>query len=158
MIKLILFLFSFAALYAQETLFILPDHHSRLIHHLNHSFKNSSDILILTPAYHHSKLTKSILSGIKRGSRVTLFVHKLHGDSYSLVQYKGFTLYTSSVPLSESVILFDQREVCTTDKAIQEETFSSNHFTLQCSDNPKKIKAIRDALNPILKNGHSYLE
>lgn len=158
MIKLIGFLFTFITVYAQETLFILPEHHSRFVHQLNRSFKNSSSILIVTPSFHHAELKKGILTAIKQGKKVKFIVQNPADDPISLVQYKNIDLYLSTILLNQSIILIDESLVCTTDQAINGEIFSSKHTFIRCSDNPHQIKALRNSLYPLLRSSRNYLE
>lgn len=158
MIKLLVFLFTFAAVYAQESVFSLPDHHSRFIHQLDCAFKNSSQILIFTPALHHSLLKKELLDAIKQGSALKLIVHDSDGDPRSLIQYKNIDLSISAFPLNQSIILIDDTLACTSDGAIDEELFSSRRSAIHCSSDPHKIRVIRHTLDPLLRHAKSYLE
>ena len=158
MIKLLGFLFTFITVYAQETIFITPEHHNRFTHQLNNAFKNSSSILIVAPSFHHAELKKGILSVIKRGTIVKFIVHDPSDDPISLVQYKNIDLYLSTVPLSQSTILIDESFACTTDQPINEEIFSSKQTFIRCSDNQHQIKALRHSLYPLLRSSRNYLE
>ena len=158
MIKLLLLLFTFSTVYPQETIYNFPAHHSRFIHLLNRSLKNSSDILIITPTYHHAKVTKEILSSTKRGSNVKLIVQAPQGDPLLLVQYQGIHLFISPASLAESIILIDDALVCTTAEILDDEILTANHSSIKCSDDKNKIKAIRHSLTPLLKHSKSYLE
>lgn len=158
MIKLLGLLFIFAPLYSQEYLFTFPDHHSRFVHEINLSFKKSASILILTPSYHHTKLTKGILSAVKHGTDIKMITHDPHGEPLSLIQYQHIRLYLSSVRFTQSVILVNNTLVCTSNEAIDEEIFSSRHSSFICNDDPSKIRSIRLSLEPILKSSTPYLE
>lgn len=158
MIKLLGFLFTFVSIYAQESVFNLPDHHSRFLSQLDHSLKVSSKILISTPSLHHSALKKELVSAIKRESTLKLMVQDPIGDPLSLIQYKNIELYLSALPKKQSIILIDESLVCSADVAIDEELFSSRHSVIRCSDNPQKIRAIRSELYHVMQHSKSYLE
>lgn len=158
MIKLLLLLFTFSTVYPQETIFNFPAHHSRFIHQINHSLKNSSHILIITPTYHHAELTKGLLASIKRGNNVKLIVQDLQGDPLSMVQYKRIDLYTSPAPLLQSILLIDEILVCTSNETLDDEILNFHHSSIRCSDEKGKIRAIRHSLTPLLKHSKSYLE
>lgn len=158
MIKLLRFLSIFTSLYSQESVFTFPDHHSRFIYEINHSFKNSASILIFTPSYHHLKLTKGILSAAKQGSTIKIITHDPYGEPLSLVQYQNIYLYLAPLPLHESVILVDNRLVCTSSESIDEDIFSSHRSLFRCSDNPVQIDAIRHSIHPVLEQSKPYLE
>lgn len=158
MIKLLGFLFTFVSIYAQESVFNLPDHQSRFLHQLGHSLKVSSKILILTPSLHHAALKKELLSATKQESVLKLIVQDPSGDPLSLIQYKNIYLYLSSQPIKQSIILIDESLVCSADEAIDEELFSSGRSLIRCSDNQQKIRAIRASLYPVIQHAKRYLE
>jgi len=158
MIKYLLLLFIFVSVYAQETIFKLPDNHSRFLHQLDRSFKTASQILIVTPSLHHSDLSKKLLLAIKKGGMVTLAVQDTGGDPLSLIQYKNVELYLSSLPLSQTLILVDDSWVCTSDGAVNEELFRSAHSVIRCSDDQNKIRSIRNASYPLIQHSKPYLE
>jgi len=158
MIKLLVLLFIFVPIYAQETIFKLPDNHSRFLHQLDYSFKTASQILVITPSLHHSDLNKKLLTAIKKGSTVTLIVHDSEGDPLSLIQYQNVELYLSSLPLNQTLILVDDALVCTSNVTISKEFFTSRHSVIRCSDNHNKIDSIRNAASPLIQNAKPYLE
>ena len=158
MIKLLVFLFIFVSIYAHETIYNLPDNHSRLQHELGRSFKAASQILILTPSLHHPKLSKKFLSTIKKGGVVKIIVQDTQGDPLSLIQYKNVELYLSTVKPDQTVILVDDSLVCTGDTPLDEELYSSEHSVVRCSDNESRIRSIRSALYPLMQRAKPYLE
>ncbi len=158
MIKHLVLLFIFVSVYPQETISKLPDNHSRFLHQLDRSFKTASQILIITPSLHHSDLSKKLLSAIKKGTTVTLTVQETKGDPLSLIQYQNVELYLSSLPLNQTLIIVDDSLVCTSDGAINEELFRSAHSVIRCSDNPNKIRSIRNASYPLIQHAGPYLE
>jgi hypothetical protein len=158
MIKLLLLLCTFSAVFAQETLYNFPAHHSRFVHQVHRSLKNSSNITIITPHYRFAELNKAILVSAKRGSKVQFIVHAPHGDPLSLIQYQGIHLFISPVSLGESIILIDDALVCTTNEILDDEILTANHSSIRCSDDKSKIKAVRHSLTPLLKHSKSYLE
>lgn len=158
MIKLLLFLFAFTSIYSQETVFKFPDHHGRFIHTMERSFKKSSDILIISPSYNHAALKKGVLSVLKRGGHVKLIVQDPKGDPLSLVQYERFDLFITLSTLSQTIILIDERLVCASHQAVDEDSFALEPSYMRCSDTPHEIKAIRRHLKEILKHSKAYLE
>lgn len=158
MIKLLVLLFIFVSIYAQETIFKLPDNHSRFLHKLDRSFKTASQILIITPSLHHSDFSKKLLSAIKKGSMVKLIVHNSGGDPLSLIQYQNVELYLSSLPLNQTLILVDDSLVCMSDIAVREDLYSSEHSLIRCSDNQNKIDSVRNASHPLIQYAKPYLE
>jgi hypothetical protein len=158
MIKLLGLLFIFGALYGEENIFQLPDQHSRFVHQLSRALKNSSDLLIITPAYQHSALKKGILDAAKRGTMVTLIVQDLQGDPLSMVQYERITLYTTRAPLLQTIILIDGTLACTSDGAIREDDFGSKRSLIRCSDDPETIRTLRHAQHSIMNHSKLYLE
>jgi len=158
MIKHLVLLFIFVSVYAQETIFKLPDNHSRFLHQLDRSFKSVSQILIITPTLHHSDLRKKLLSAIKKGSVVKLIVQGTAGDPLSLIQYQNVELYLSSQKLHQTLILADDTLACTSDVAVSEELFSSTHSIIRCSDDPSKIRSIRNASSLLIQYARPYLE
>lgn len=158
MIKHLVLLFIFVSVYAQETIFKLPDNHSRFLYQLDRSFKTASQILIVTPFLHHSDLSKKLLSSIKKGKTVTLIVQDTKGDPLSLIQYQNVELYLSSLPLNQTLILVDNSFACTSDIAVSEELFSSVHSAIRCSDDQNKVRLIRDASHPLIQHAKPYLE
>lgn len=158
MIKLLVLLFIFVSISAHETVFKLPDNHSRFLHELNQRFKSSSQILIITPSLHHSKFSKNLISSIKKGGTVKLIVQDAHGDPLSLIQYKNVELYLSSRPLNQTVIMMDDSLVCTGDTALNDDLFSSQHSVIRCSDTSNKIHLLQNALYPLIRNAKPYLE
>ncbi|HEX5330486.1 hypothetical protein [Sulfuricurvum sp.] len=158
MIKHLGFLFIFTALYAHESTYLFPDHHSRFVHEITQAFKNSSSILIVTPSYHHSHLSKGFLSATKHASTLKLIVQDPRNDPLSLIQYRNTELYISRVTLTQSTILVDDVLVCTGSAPIDEAIFSSKSAPMRCSDNPEKIIAIRHALQPVIQSSKAYLE
>ncbi len=158
MIKLLRFLFIFTSLYSQESIFTFPDHHSRFIYEINQSFKNSTSILILTPLYRHTALSKGILSAAKHGCKVNLIITDPHSEPLSLIQYQNIHLYLAPVSVHQSVILVDNTLICTSNESIDEDIFSSYRSSFRCSDSPIKIDAIRHSIRPILERSKTYLE
>jgi hypothetical protein len=158
MIKLLVLLFIFVSIYAHETIYNLPDNHSRLQHELDRSFKSASQILIITPSLHHPKLSKKFLSAVKKGGVVNLIVQDPGGDPLSLIQYKNVALYLSSVKLDQTVIIVDHSLVCTGDASLNEELYSSEHSVVRCSDSESKIRSVRSALYPLIRHAKPYLE
>lgn len=158
MIKHLGFLFIFTALYAHESTYLFPDHHARFVHEINQAIKNSSSILIVTPSYHHTNLSKGILSATKHASTLKLIVQDPHNDPLSLIQYRNIELFISRATLTQSTILVDDVLVCTVNSPIEEDRFSSKSAPMQCSDSPEKITAIRHALEPVIQSSKAYLE
>lgn len=158
MIKLIGFLFAFTAVYAHERIFYLPDHHTRFIHFMSRSFKNSEHILILTPSLSHSELKKELLSAVKKGSTLHLITHNSAGDPLSLVQYRNIELSLSPLHLAQSAIVIDDTLVCTSDGAIEEDFFRSSRSRIRCSDNPQNVRAVRKSFQPLIQRAKNYLE
>lgn len=160
MIKLPGLLLPFALLYGEATVFLLPDEQSRFSNHLAHALKSSSDtLLIITPSFHHSELKKAILQGAKKGTRVTLIVQDIKGDPLSMVQYERTDLYTYTArSLEGSVLLIDNRIVCTLPGGIEEEKFSRDASLVRCSDDPSEAALYRSALLPLIKRSKKYLE
>jgi len=158
MIKLLLLLFTFSVVSAQEILYSFPAHYSRFVHQIHRSLKNSTDILIITPHYRFAELNKDILFSLRRGSQVKFIVQDPQGDPLSLIQYQGVHLFTSPVSRGESIILIDETLVCTTGETLDDEILTSNRSSIRCSDDKNKIKAIRHSLTPLLKHSKSYLE
>ena len=158
MIKLLLLLFTFSTVYSQETIFNFPAHHSRFIHLLNRSLQHSSDILIITPTYHHAKVTQEILLSTKRGSHVKLIVQAPQGDPLSLVQYKGIHLYISPIPLVQTILIIDETLVCTSNESLDDEILNDAHSSIHCSKEKGKINATRRSLYPLLNHSKPYLE
>lgn len=158
MIKLLLLLCTFSAVFAQEALYNFPAHHSRFIHQIHRSLKNSSDILIITPHYRFAELNKAILFSLRRGSHIKFIVQDPQGDPLSLMQYEGVHLYTSPISVGQSIVLIDETLVCTTSETLDDEILSSNRSYISCSDDKNKIKVIRHSFTPLLKHSKSYLE
>lgn len=158
MIKLIGLLFIFVGVYAQETLYYLPDNHSRLQYELSHSFNSASQILIISPSLNHSKLSKSLIHAVKKGGAVKLIVNDPDGDPLSLIQYNNIELYLSSTKIHQTVILVDDSLVCTGNTALIEELYTTKRSMIRCSDNQHDIYLIRNDLHPLVRSAKRYLE
>lgn len=150
----------FALLYAQPALFLLPDQHSRFVHGLVQTLKEGPEsLLIITPTFRHAEVKKAILKGAQEGSHITLVVQHLVGDPLSMAQYQNIDLYTYTArPLRESVILIDNRLVCTLPGGIDAEQLGQNASLIRCSDDPSETAVYRSALLPLLKRSHKYLK
>lgn len=160
MIKLIAPLLAFTALLGGENFFLLPDHNSAFLYRLNNALRNSSDqVLIITPSFGHSPLKKALLQGAKNGSKITLISSQLTSSARALVQYNNVQLYHYiSRPLIGSLIIIDNKLVCTlTVPLVQEELENVTSFA-QCSDTPHEIIAARDSILPMIKRAKPYLE
>ena len=148
----------FIPLLSEERGYQFPDHHTLFNYELNRLCKKSTHIQIITPSFNHAVLKKGILKGATKGSKVTLVVNDPQGDPLSMIQYEGVNLYTYSNPLKQSIFMIDDILTCTLDGNINQESFESNKLLIRCSDDPNKIRAIKHALEPILRQAKSYLE
>lgn len=150
----------FALLYAEASLFLLPDEQSRFVHHLSGVLKGPSDeILIVTPSFRHAELKKTLLKSARKNSRITLIVQELKGDPLSMVQYENTDLYTFGTrPLQGSLILIDSRLVCTLPGRIEDQSFTDAASIVRCSDDAAEAAAYRAALLPLLRRSEKYLK
>lgn len=158
MIKLLLFLFTIMLVYGEEHLFNFPDHHTRSIHFLNNSIKNSTSVLIITPSYSHQLLSKAILHAAKNGSSIKLILKQTSGDPLRLIQYRNIDLSLIKLPLPQSIILIDQQIICTTNAPIDEDIFSSQHTSMRCTRKLESLQSFQPLLTLIQKRSEPYLK
>ncbi len=157
MIKFLWLLFMIIPLFGKDTLYQLPNQHTRFIHQLAKQFKQSERILILTPSFNHHLVEKEILKQVKRGTSLMLVVHTITPASRSIVQYEHIDLKISSRPFTHTLIIVDERYLCTIEGSLDEEIFSSKHMRVDCSDDYEQITTLRESIAPILKNSIFYL-
>ncbi|MDD3596213.1 MAG: hypothetical protein AB7U44_08050 [Sulfuricurvum sp.] len=160
MIKLLLLLLPLSLLHAQSVVYLLPDEQSRLIHDINLKVKTaSSDILLLTPAFHHAAIKKSILAAAKKGTTVKLIVNEPKNDPVYMVQYANIDLmHYRERKFEGSTLVIDKAFLCTFPEAIDQEIFSEHRSLVRCSDDPREIDLIRRTLQSTLSHAVSYLE
>lgn len=156
--KLLLPLFIVVSLYSHENIYIFPDNHTRYIHEISHLIKKSSSVLIVSEHYHHPVFSKTLIGSAKNGSHIKLILKNIEGEPLSLIQYSHINLYQTSVPLTQSVILIDNRLLCVINAPFDKEHFSRHHLTMECSDSLQKMKLQHRSLSPILSSSHPYLE
>ncbi|MDD2782075.1 hypothetical protein [Sulfuricurvum sp.] len=158
MIKFLWLLFLIIPLFGEDTIYQLPNQHTRFIDQLAKQFKQSKRILILTPSFNHHLVEKEILKQVKRGTSLTLIVHTITTASRSIVQYEHVDLKISSRPFTHTIIIVDERYLCTIEGSLDEEIFSSKYMRGHCSDDYEQISALRESIAPILQNSAFYLK
>lgn len=160
MIKRILLLFAFSALYGGENLYLLPDQNNELVHRLQNALRGTSaKVVIITPSFRHALLKKALLQGAKHGNRITLVVQDPEHDPLSVVQYGNIHLYRyTSRPLAGSVIIIDDRLVCTLTADLVQEQLTQTAAFAQCSDGSADIGAALHRAAPLITRSRPYLE
>jgi hypothetical protein len=158
MIKLLLFLFTITLGYGEEHLFYFPDHHARSIHFLNDSIKNSTSVLIITPSYAHNSLSKAMIFAARNGSSIKLILNHPQGEPLRLIQYQNIDLSLTKFPLLHTIILINKQLLCTTESALDEEIFSSQHSSMRCTSEPKSLQSLQPLLALTQKRSEPYLK
>jgi hypothetical protein len=159
MIKFLGLLFTFTFIYSEETIYILPDHHSRFIHQLGKALKKSSgEIIIVSPSLNHSELKKEILQSAKRGNNIKMILSDLRNDPLSMVQYDHINLYHTSYTFNNTTLIIDNSLVCTFSGTIEEDRLKSTRSHIRCSDEPRDIELVRRSLKPLMKYSKPYLK
>jgi hypothetical protein len=160
MIKLLPFLLLFVHAYGQNSNYLLPDQNTLVTHTLEGILKHShEEILIITPSFNHESLKRAALEGVKRGSHLTLIVQVLKGDPLALAQYERVDVRTlSGRVLDGSIILIDNKFMCTVPGAINSEKFSQNASLIRCSDDEIELNSLNTTLYPLIKRSKPYLE
>ena len=158
MIKFLIPLFVFVALYSQEYPYIFPDHHTRFIHEISRSIKKSSSVVIISNQYHHSSLSKAIIASAKKGGSIKLILNDLKGEPLSLIQYRNIDLFLSTVALKQTVIIIDSALACSTNVPIDKDLFASRPVTMHCTDSSDEIRKLDRAMQPLIHASKNYLE
>lgn len=158
MIKLLLILSLFISVFGTDTHFILPNNHSAMLHHLGTYFKKAHTIVIVSPAFNHSELKKKIEKSAQKGTNIILVINKMQGDPLSMIQYQNIELLVSPIKLHHSVIVVDERIVCSFHGTINQEDMSSSKQSVRCSDDKETNAKQHTLVQTLLHNGKPYLE
>ena len=158
MIKFLIPLFVFVALYSQEYPYLFPDHHTRFIHEISRSIKKSSSVVIISNRYHHPSLSKAIIASAKKGGSIKLILNTPKGEPLSLIQYRNVDLFLSTVALKQTVIIIDSTLACSTNIPIDEDLFGSRSVTMHCSDSSDEIRRLDHAMQALIHASRNYLE
>lgn len=160
MIKLIALLFTISLANADIFPFLLPDEGSRFNHYLQtHLKKSQKEIVILTPSLNYPSFGKSILRSLSRGGHLTLVTSKPSGDALRFIAYEGVTLYTYTPrPLTDTLILIDNRLVCHLSGSLNEKNLSDNVSNVWCSDAASLVLAAQKQIAVLIKRSQPYLQ